>query len=576
MKERIMGKKLWRSLCENLEKSVKEISERCSLPRPIAVLLATRGVKPDEIDGFFKSSLTSLSDPYRFPGIIPAVERIWETIHRGELIMIHGDYDTDGVTATALMAGVLKQNGAFVESFLPHRFDDGYGFTPESLHKSLEHFKRRCGVLITVDCGVNSIEAVEEAKKLGIDVIITDHHEPGEKLPEAMAIINPKVFPETEDLNVLSGVGTAFKLSHAFIKFGRENNLGGFTTRLEDFLDLVALGTVADIVPLLGENRTLVKNGMKVLRRQQRPGVRALIETCRIKTKIKPSDITFKLAPRINAAGRLGNANTALELLDSENIVDAYRYSEKLEKFNVLRQQKEQEIYQEAKTQIEREIDVENRCSILVAGEGWHQGVIGIVASRLARDYNRPVVVLTIMGDEAHGSGRSIGSLNLVDVLSRSSAILDRFGGHPMAVGLGMRKDKIRELYDEMEKNIREVIDKDDLTDEITYDCDVELYELNADFFSFLEKLGPFGHSNSKPIFLLEGVECVKAFSLGTKHARGILKDRRHYQMEFIAFNRSVNSLPGTSWDIIASPQINEYYGEPRPQLQIIDVKPAY
>ncbi len=572
-----MGIKIWRSLCDTLENSVHELATKCSLPRPIAILLAARNIEPKNVDSFFESSLKNLSDPYRFPGIVKAAERLWTAVQKRELILIHGDYDTDGVTATALLAHVLRENGAEVASFLPHRFDDGYGFTPDSLAKSLDTVGKNCKALVTVDCGINSVDAVEAANKRGIDVIITDHHEPSDEIPKALAIINSKLYPELKDLELLSGAGAAFKLAHAFIKFGRENNYGGFTTRLEDILDFVALGTVADIVPLLGENRILVKNGMKILRKQLRPGIRALIETSRIKTKLKPSDITFKMAPRINAAGRLGNANTALDLLNSTNIVEAYKYAEMLDKYNVQRQEKEQEIYEEARKQIEEKIDVVNSFSILVAGEDWHQGVIGIVASRLARDYNRPAIVLTIQKDGmAHGSGRSIGNLNLVDVLAQSSPLLERYGGHPMAVGLGVARENIELLSLEIDKNIRKHLSKEDLVDHINFDGEVELYELDSEFFRFLDELSPFGHSNSRPVFKLSQLECVKTMAVGGKHSRGVLKDRRNYEIEFIAFNRSVDSLPRATWDIIATPQINEYYGERRPQLQIVDLQPAF
>lgn len=569
-----MGNKIWVPLCSTLENAINDLIKKALVPRPIALLLATRGIKPESVDSFIKSPLSSLSDPYRFPGIEKAVERLWRAIQEREVIMIHGDYDTDGITATALLSYVLHKNGADIRSFLPHRFEDGYGFTAESLVKAIEN--SGCKVLVTVDCGINSCDAVNAAKTRGIDVIITDHHEPAEQKPDALALINPKLYKEMEDLHLLSGAGVAFKLCHAFVKYGREHNLGGFTTDLEEILDLVALGTIADIVPLLGENRILVKHGIKVLKKQLRPGIRALIEIAKADTSLKPSDITFKLAPRLNAAGRLGDANTALALLNSDNIIDAYKYAEMLEKYNSLRQEKEQEIFNEAQRQIETSIDVQNSFSILVAGENWHQGVIGIVASRLARDYNRPVIVLTIQGKEAHGSGRSIGNLNLVNVLSKSSHLLSRFGGHPMAVGLGMDCTLISKFYAEFEKNVRLELTKEDLVDHINFDGEVQISELDSEFFRLLENLGPFGHSNAQPHFRINNLECVKTFSVGTNHSRGVLKDKRNNLIDFIAFKRTADTLPRSELDIIATPQLNDYYGEPKPQLQILDLRPSY
>ena len=502
-----------------------------------------------------------------------AVKRLWQAIRNRERILIHGDYDTDGITATSLLSWVLEKNGAVVSSFLPHRFDDGYGFTPESLVKALESAPSSCKVLVTVDCGINSNPAVEEAKTRGIDVIITDHHEPGDTPTPALAILNPKVYPELADLNHLSGVGMAFKLAHAFIKFGRENNLGGYATELQDILDFVALGTVADIVPLLGENRILVKYGMETLRRQLRPGIRALIEVARVGASIQPSDITFKLAPRINAAGRLGNANSALELLNASNIVDAYRFADMLETFNSDRQSIEQKIFNEAKKQVESLPTFKTSMTITAAGEGWHQGVIGIVASRFARDYNRPAIVLTIQGDEAHGSGRSIPGLNLIKILSRSSHLLTRYGGHPMAVGLGLPKDKIAEFQQEFEQYVREEISPSDINDSILYDGLVELYELGDEFFRLYPKLGPFGHGNPQPCYRLNRMEVIRTFPIKAGHTKGIMRDQNGETTDFIAFNMTID--PKVTWDVIALPHINEYYGEKRRQLQILDAKPS-
>ena len=506
-----MGTKLWTCASDGKETLTGELIKGKALPRAIAMYLAARDIVPGQGDMYFNAALSDLSDPFRFPGMETAVKRLWQAIVDREHILIHGDYDTDGITATALLSWILERNGAIVTNFLPHRFDDGYGFTPESLAKALEGAGGTCGVLVTVDCGINSCEAVEDAARRGIDVIITDHHEPGDTLPKAVANINPKIHPELADMHNLSGVGVAFKLGHAFLKYGREHNLGGYMTELKEVLDYVALGTVADIVPLLGENRILVKHGMEMLKRQLRPGVRALIEVARISSNsIKPSDITFKLAPRINAAGRLGNAISAL---------------------------------------------------------------IGIVASRFARDYNRPAIVLTIQGDEAHGSGRSIGGLNLIKVLSKCSHLLTRYGGHPMAVGLGLRKEDIPEFSRVFEETVRSEITPEDLIDSVSYDGTVNLSDLGPDFFSYYDKLGPFGHGNPQPCYRLNHVEVIRTFPIKAGHTKGILRDSSGDTTDFIAFNMILD--PHTTWDVVAVPQINEYYGERRRQLQLVDARPC-
>ena len=570
-----MNVKNWKPLCNVLPQDIELLQYKFNLPRPIAVYFAARGISEKEIPGFLEPRLANLTDPYRFPGIREACDRLWKAIENHEPILIHGDYDTDGITASALLALVLRQNGAVVNSFIPHRFDDGYGFTPESLEKALEMFGD-CGVLVTVDCGITSCDAVNVARSKGIDVIVTDHHEAGDELPDALAVINPKVYPELEDLQLLSGAGAAFKLSHAFIKYGREKNLGGFMTRLEEVLDYVALGTVADIVPLLGENRIMVKYGIEALRKQLRPGIRALIESSKLHSDLSPSDITFRLAPRINAAGRVGDANVALHLLESESIVDAHYSASELETYNRTRQEKEQEIYQDACGQIERGLAWLSPYSLLVAGRDWHQGVIGIVASRLARDYNRPTIVLTIQDGHAYGSGRSIANLNLVEVLTKSAHLLERYGGHPMAVGIGLKTENIAAFYEEMDKEIRSQIDPSELESFISYDGEADLGDLTPDFFRFLDKLSPFGHSNQKPVYRFNDLRVIRCNPVGNgAHTRGVMQSRSG-QIEFIAFNRPVSDFSNRMLDVLATPQLNKRQPDAPPQVNIIDYREVY
>ena len=570
-----MGAKNWKPAGVEKTDEIRRMQTELGLPRLTAVYFSARGIDIKDIGDFLAPKLGNLTDPYRFPGIREACARLWKAIADREPILIHGDYDTDGITASALLAFVLRQNGGIVHSFIPHRFDDGYGFTPESLAKALDAFGP-CGVLVTVDCGITSCDAVAVAVERGIDVIITDHHEAGTELPEALAVINPKVYPDLEDLQVLSGAGVAFKLSHAFIKYGRENNIGGFQTRLEEVLDYVALGTVADIVPLQSENRIMVKFGIEALRRQLRPGVRALIESSKLRAELSPSDITFRMAPRINAAGRVGDANVALQLLESEHIVDAYNCASQLESFNRIRQEKEQEIYQEACEQIERNLAWQSPYALLVAGRDWHQGVIGIVASRLARDYNRPTIVLTIQGDEAYGSGRSVACLNLVDVLSKSSHLLERYGGHPMAVGIGLKVENIAAFFDAMDKEIRSRVSPEDLESFISYDGEAEIHELSPVFFEYLAKLSPFGHSNPKPVYRFNELRVVRCSPVGGgTHTRGTFAGRMG-QIDFIAFNRPVSQFHDKLLDVLATPQINRHMNQETPQLNVVDVKDVY
>lgn len=571
-----MGTKIW--LCKTPDPaSVNELRDRFGYPKIIAEILIGRGIEAEDVDGFVRAPLSGITDPYRIPGMVESVERLWRAVNNREPILVHGDYDTDGITATALLSSVLKKNGAVVETFLPHRFDDGYGFTPESLKKSVEAMPIPPRVLVTVDCGVTSCDAVNAAVGYGIDVIITDHHEPGDEIPKAMSVINPKLHPDLEDLHPLSGVGMAFKLCHAFIKYGREKKYGGFTTILQEFLDFVALGTVADIVPLRGENRIMVKHGIRILKQQQRPGIRALVELARLHSHIKPSDITFKLAPRLNAAGRLGSPETALQLLLSENIIDAYRYADELEKMNASRQETEENIYRQTMDMIDATIDTDHCFSMVVAGEDWHQGVIGIVASRLARDFNRPSIVLAIRGDEAQGSGRSIGPLNLVKVLSECSQYLDRFGGHPMAVGLGLRRSMIPEFAKAFEKEVRRTLTTEDLVNRLEMDCEATIEELHdPDLYKYFEFLAPFGHTNPQPVLCLKQVSIERSFPISNgRHMRGAFIDNGGTSIDFIAFNNILSPAPGGLIDVAVTPSLNDFYDSPKPQLQIIDWRPS-
>jgi single-stranded-DNA-specific exonuclease len=569
-----MGNKKWINACDNQKELIKRLMRKFT--RPVALFLAARGVEEDCVEQFLNPKLSDLSDPYRFPGIEKAVARIWQAIERGGKILVHGDYDTDGITGTALITTVLQKNGAKMFPFIPHRFEDGYGFTPDSLEKAIAKAGGDCELLITVDCGITSNEAVDAANKCGIDVIITDHHEPSETLPEAMVILNPKICDELKDLQLLAGAGVAFKLCHAFIKYGRANNLGGFSTDLKNFMDLAALGTVADIVPLTHENRIIVNFGIEVLKKQLRPGIRSLFEVAGLKGKFKPSDITFRLAPRLNAAGRVGDATEALNLLLSDNIVEAFKAARQLNEYNIIRQGKELEIFNEATKQIKENIDLESRRSILVAGNNWHQGVIGIVASRLAREYNRPAIVLTIMNGTAYGSGRSVGNFNLVDTLRNCSGLLERFGGHPMAVGVGMLSENIEKFTAAFEEETQKHFTASDMLLTYDYDGDVELDDIDDDFFNFMEHLMPFGHGNAKPVFRFNDLEVVKCHAAGKGHSRGILRSKSNHSINFIAFNRNIDEIQTGIFDVLATPELNDYFNEPKPQLNIHDMKLVY
>lgn len=555
------------------EEQIREITETGLVSRPVALVLASRQIGPEAVAGFLNPSLGQLTDPYLLPDTRRAAERLWQAIANRERILIYGDYDTDGITSAVLLSKVLEQNGAVVDCYLPHRIDDGYGLTPESLDKiaTPEH-----SLLITVDCGITSVEAIAAANERGLDVVVTDHHEPGAEIPKALAVVDPKLPGSDHDLQNLAGVGVAFKVCHAFIKYGRDNGLGGGTTDLREYLDLVALGTVADIVPLAHENRCLVSYGLQVLSRQHRPGVRALCDIVNINHAVKTTDITYRLAPRLNAAGRMGDPRDSFELLLATNTTDAFSMAARLDARNRERQEIEATVLAAAEAEITAQGDMSHRSTVLVTGDEWHQGVIGIVASRLVRKYHRPTVVLAKdPSGYLCGSGRSVRRVNLVTILESCKQYLHRYGGHAMAAGLALLPENAAEFSVAFERAVGQIFSTDAARPTIEVCGEIDLRELDDRVFEELGQLEPFGHGNPEPIFATLAVTPERVLAAGTRHTRGTVRDRHGAKHSFIYFGRPPESLPPGPWSIAYTPQINTFNGVSRPQLKIIDLQPG-
>ncbi len=579
---------------------ISALMDEASVSRPIGLVLAAHGITTDTVHTFLHPDMVNMGDPYLLPGTKAAAARLWEAIQNNERIMIHGDYDTDGITATALLAWVLRDNGAEVTCYLPHRIDDGYGLTAESINKNA---KGCCSLLVTVDCGITSYDAVDAARAINLDLIITDHHTPGPTplhcgiqgegsiglgLPanvaqgDTMVVVDPKLPgapPETENL---AGVGVAYKVAQAFLKYGRENGIGGEETDLSSVLDLVALGTVADIVPLLNENRILVRAGLKVLSKQTRPGVHELCNISKVNEPLSTSDITYRLAPRINATGRMGDPTDSLRLLEARDVETAKMLAATLDCLNKERQSIEEQVVMEAEEQIaaryssgtNRSLDVAR--SIVVWSDHWHQGVVGIVASRLTRRYHRPSIVLTRdQSGQFTGSARSIRTLNLVQVLDECKDTLIRFGGHAMAAGLSLEEDKLEAFCLEFDSAVQKVLAIESMRPSLNVCGEVKLREMDGIFFQELKELEPFGHSNSEPIFVCRNVTTDHRAVAGKSHTRGILRDQDGDRMQFIAFSRMPDEFPAEPWDVVFSPHINRFNGTEVYQLRIHDVRTA-
>ncbi len=565
-----MEEYLW-EIARNNEERIQELIDQAEVSRPIALVLDTRNITPDKVHDFLSPALESIADPYLLPGTREAAARLWQAIHDGCRIIIHGDYDTDGITASALLAWCLRRNNGIVDCYLPHRIDDGYGLTPESIRKANAG---RGDLLVTVDCGITSYEAVELSKEIGLDVIITDHHTPGPEKLDVIAVVDPKLPGAPVERQEMAGVGVAFKVCQVFLKYGHEMNYGGEDTDLTQSLDLVALGTVADIVPLLGENRILVKHGLTVLARQQRPGIHALCEISDVKDVLSTPDITYRLAPRINATGRMGDPSDSLHLLEANSMVTASELARVLDAQNRERQSIEETVVKAAEEQIAARCDLNTIRSLVVWADNWHQGVVGIVASRLTRRYHRPSVVLTRdPSGQFTGSARSIRRLNLVDLLGECADTLIRFGGHAMAAGLSLEEKELPNFCRKFDEAVRRVLGVEAMKPQLNICGEVPFSELDDVFFEELSMLEPFGHGNPEPIFLAHNVQAENIRRAGIGHSRGIVFDQTGARIQFIAFGRQPTDFPPPPWDVVYTPHINHFSGAAIPQIRILDLR---
>jgi single-stranded-DNA-specific exonuclease len=534
----------------------------------IARLLLRKGFRcAEEVDAFLRPRLGSLSDPFLLPQMRAAVSRIFDALQRQERIVLFGDYDVDGVTSLALLAEMLRAYGSAPELFLPLRMEEGYGLGPESIERCLGQYRPH--LLIAVDCGTSSSKEIADLRKRGVDVIVFDHHEPKSALPDCIAIVNPKT---TESgFEYLCSVGIVFKLCHALLK---TRPLPEFD--LKSKLDLVALGTVADIVPLRAENRILVQRGAIEIARTSRVGLRKLMQVAGVRPPILPEDIGYRLGPRLNAAGRLSTAEKSLRLLLTDDDSEATMLAVELDQQNRERQEVEKQIFELATGKLKERFDATYDAAIVVGARDWHQGVLGIVASRIARRYHRPTIVIGF--DEngiGKGSGRSIEGLNLVEALGRCAERLDKFGGHEMAAGLALHEENFELFAAAFRKAAREVLSEEALQPCVRLDHELAFTEIDMDFLRWHEMLQPFGNANTQPLFLAREVEPV-ALPRVVNEKHLILRLRqgnRHRRAVF--FDGVTNPLPPTPWDIAFRIRADEYEGETLVGMQIEAVRQA-
>lgn len=505
--------------------SAERLRRELALHPTVARLLVQRGLaEPASARRFLNPSLDDLHDPSRLAGLDRAVERLLAAVARREAIAVHGDYDADGVSSTVMLRRVLERLEGDVTHFIPERLREGYGLHAETVERLHAGGVR---VIVSVDCGIRSVSAAERARELGVDLIVTDHHEPDAALPPAFAVLNPRRADCTYPDKDLAGVGVAFKLVQALC---RRTGRGAW---LRGFAKLAAIGTLADAVPLRGENRVLAKVGLDELSGGRHTvGLRALLEVSGLTgRRIGSDDVAFQVAPRINAAGRMRSADLAARLLLSTGAADTARakaLAESLNTENARRREEESGIAAEARKVIERDPDVGAHNLLVVWAEGWHRGVIGIVASKLVETFARPAIVLSVEGAEAHGSGRSIPGFDLLGALEKNADLFVRFGGHRQAAGMVVAASRLKELRRRLAAYADERIDPRDLVPRLTVDAPLPLGDVRADLLRGLASLEPFGRGNPRPVFHAEPVEVAAGpRTMGERHLRMTLRQGR-------------------------------------------------
>jgi single-stranded-DNA-specific exonuclease len=540
---------------ENLNGGAIEWNEICQ-SECIARLLSRKGFRnTDEVQTFLRPRLSSLSDPFLLPQMREAVARILGALDSHERIVLFGDYDVDGVTSLALLAEMLRGYGATPELFLPLRMEEGYGLSHESVERCLE--QHRPQLLVAIDCGTASTVDIAELKSGGVDVIVLDHHEPKSQLPDCVAIVNPKA-DSASQFHYLCSVGIVFKLCHALLK---TRPLPEFD--LKSKLDLVALGTVADIVPLVEENRVLVQRGAIEIGRTSRLGLRKLMQVAGVRLPILPDDIGYRLGPRLNAAGRLTTAEKSLRLLLTNDEDEAMALATELDQQNRARQEVEKEILIAAIETIEKQFDAARDAAIVAGARGWHPGVLGIVASRIARKYHRPTILIGF-DDKGlgKGSGRSIEGLNLVDALTRCAATLEKFGGHEMAAGLALHEKNFSKFAEAFCSAARELLSEEALQRSLRLDHELPFTNIGVEFLRWHELLQPFGNGNPQPLFFARAVEPVGAPRVSNeKHLIFRLRQGDRHRRA-VYFDGASNEFPPPPWDVAFRIGVDEYGGE--------------
>ena len=571
------------------EGRAQQFEELCRVSPVVAQLLALRGLKsPVECTQFLENKMSNLRDPDQLPGCVRAAEVIWESVQLKEKIVVYGDYDADGMTSTAILVSCLETIGAEVKYFVPNRLDDGYGLGHEALEKLASQGAK---TVVTVDCGIASVDHAETAKRLGLKLVITDHHQMGEQLPDAVALVHPRLPGFDYPFGDLCGAGVAFKVAWRLCQLASgESDSTKVAPHLREFLfqalALAAIGTVADVVPLVDENRTIVAHGLTCLKQKAPVGLALLMEVTKLDSKsaLSSEDIGFTLGPRLNAAGRLGQARIGVELLLTKDPERGRELAEYIHKLNSDRETIDRSIYRAANEQVKTLYDVENDSAFVLADRSWHAGVIGIVAGRLAEKFNRPTIMIAL--DQAGikpgmGSARTISGVDLYQTLSLCSEHLETYGGHKAAAGLRIREENLDAFRQEFLEKVAQALSEADLVPELEVDSEVSFSELSLATLEQMERLAPFGQGNPRPVLFTQGVQLAeppKRMGGGERHLSVNLQHRQA-KLRGVAFGKGewaddLTKITGPL-DVAFRPVVNEFRGYRKVELHLLDWRPS-
>ena len=547
------------------EKDINKICEENNLSKLVSSILISRQItSKEDIRKFLNPTREDFHNPFLMPDMEKAVERILKAIETQEKTIIYGDYDVDGITSITVLKKFLEERGLQVGQYIPNRLNEGYGLNKEAVKKIAEQGYK---LIITVDCGISCIEEIKYAMELGLEVIVTDHHEPGEELPDCLAVVDAKRKDNEYQFNQLAGVGVVFKLIQALsIKLNLDSK------EYLKYLDIVCVCTISDIVPLVDENRVITKLGLKLVQISKNIGLRTLLASTGY-TEVNSTTISFGIAPRINACGRMGEEVQALNLFLTNDLQEAKKIAEKLNQYNIERQETEKQIFKQAIEQIEKS-EKQKPC-IVLGQEGWHHGIIGIVASKVTDIYFKPSILICFEGEEGKGSGRSIPGFNLHDAVMNCNTYVEKFGGHSMAIGINVKRENFEKFKKEFETYAQNS-HISDIIPIVNVDREVDIRRINIQDIKDLKLLEPFGEANKMPLFLIRNLKVLAIRTLSNGKHLKLKLGIDNYIIDAIGFNMgdiAEKYLIGDKVDVVGSLEINDFGGNENMQINLKDIR---